>query len=72
MKFSLTLLSLVTLACAATVPHSFSPVHVNKVIDAKSHMVGNDTGVVGKRSAQTPGMLASFAPLLISRSTVSV
>ncbi|KAJ6599523.1 hypothetical protein B0H10DRAFT_721541 [Mycena sp. CBHHK59/15] len=43
MKFSISLLAFCSVVYAATVPRSFPPAHVDKVIDAQAYMAGNDT-----------------------------
>ncbi|KAJ7907668.1 hypothetical protein B0H13DRAFT_2273611 [Mycena leptocephala] len=56
MKFAASLLALCTasVAYAATVPRTFPPVHVDKVIDVEAYMAGNITsGDVEKRALGT-------------------
>jgi hypothetical protein len=51
MKFAASLLALCTVAYAATLPRTFPPVHVDKVVDAVAYMAGNNTSVVCIRAA---------------------
>jgi hypothetical protein len=56
MKFAASLLALCTasVAYAATVPRTFPPVHVDKVIDVEAYMAGNITSGVCIRAFAVP------------------
>ncbi|KAJ6603569.1 magnesium transporter NIPA-domain-containing protein [Mycena vulgaris] len=49
MKFGLSLLAFCGSACALSVPSSFPPAHVAKVIGAQAYMAGNETSVATEK-----------------------